>query len=314
MVSAEHNTLRCPSSRSKILTTTCAHLSPLNNLTGYLRIVSRSYLTEVLKALLAHLDAHALEHDRVPLRAAVDALMRACELRRQVAEAVLTSWFGAPSEANGEACVALDGVSIVAFLGLQLLASHAHGKSQPLEAFLDRWTAMVGHGLGHHVDAALLQVRHKVLRCAAQSRCFVTCPLFQARHLPTYTGLLACFSSALQGSFLMHPAPPAEPTALEPASIEYFAASSLSLDVAQRFQQLFRARAQWIFEDLVPFMADVAVDDKKRDALLLKFARTSQASLPVPETKQERRARKARGAGDKPPMRFVKLYSARLRN
>ena len=47
---------------------------------------------------------------------------------------------------------------------------------------------------------------------------------------------------------------------------------SATLDGA-RFAALFLARARWRGEALAPFLADVAVDAKERDRLLLKHAR-----------------------------------------
>jgi sister chromatid cohesion protein DCC1 len=75
---------------------------------------------------------------------------------------------------------------------------------------------------------------------------------------------------------------------------------------------LFAVRERWTAEDLSPFLSDVAIDNKRRDAMLLKFARSSQCQIPVAETKAERRARLHNGIAH-PPTKTVQLYSSRLR-
>jgi sister chromatid cohesion protein DCC1 len=53
----------------------------------------------------------------------------------------------------------------------------------------------------------------------------------------------------------------------------YFPVSSLPRDTAARFNELFSVRPRWKVSEIAPFLADLAVDAKKRDALTLKFTR-----------------------------------------
>lgn len=55
--------------------------------------------------------------------------------------------------------------------------------------------------------------------------------------------------------------------------ISYFPASELPPDPASRFADLFLTRPRWKADEISPFLADVVVDNKERDKLLLKYAR-----------------------------------------
>ncbi|ORY06452.1 hypothetical protein K493DRAFT_251913 [Basidiobolus meristosporus CBS 931.73] len=55
--------------------------------------------------------------------------------------------------------------------------------------------------------------------------------------------------------------------------ITYFPSSSLPLDPAARFRQLFLLKPKWEAHEILPFISDLALG-KKRDALLLKYTRT----------------------------------------
>lgn len=57
------------------------------------------------------------------------------------------------------------------------------------------------------------------------------------------------------------------------STIQHFNAASLPADAASRFSELFSVRQKWLLRDVTPFLADLAVDAKKRDALILKFTR-----------------------------------------
>ncbi|KAF8076477.1 sister chromatid cohesion protein Dcc1 [Lyophyllum atratum] len=58
-------------------------------------------------------------------------------------------------------------------------------------------------------------------------------------------------------------------------SLTYFPASSLPIDPAPRFADLFLTRSRWKGKDIAPFLADIAINSKERDKLLLKFARAT---------------------------------------
>ncbi|KAI0093396.1 sister chromatid cohesion protein Dcc1 [Irpex rosettiformis] len=53
----------------------------------------------------------------------------------------------------------------------------------------------------------------------------------------------------------------------------YFPSSTLPSDPAARFADLFLTRPRWKAEEITPFLADIVVDAKDRDRLLLKHAR-----------------------------------------
>lgn len=55
--------------------------------------------------------------------------------------------------------------------------------------------------------------------------------------------------------------------------LTYFPASELPPEPAARFADLFLARPRWTGEDISPFLADIAVNAKERDKLLLKYCR-----------------------------------------
>ncbi|KAI0768752.1 sister chromatid cohesion protein Dcc1 [Trametes elegans] len=74
----------------------------------------------------------------------------------------------------------------------------------------------------------------------------------------------------LSGNFLVSQNTLAEP----PVSLlTYFPSSALPVEPGARFADLFLTRPRWKLEDIVPFLADIAVDSKERDKLLLKHAR-----------------------------------------
>ncbi|RPD63626.1 hypothetical protein L227DRAFT_591615 [Lentinus tigrinus ALCF2SS1-6] len=55
--------------------------------------------------------------------------------------------------------------------------------------------------------------------------------------------------------------------------LAYFPSSELPVDPWARFAELFLARPRWKIEEIAPFLADISVDAKERDKLLLKHAR-----------------------------------------
>ncbi|KAL1747723.1 sister chromatid cohesion protein Dcc1 [Schizophyllum fasciatum] len=57
--------------------------------------------------------------------------------------------------------------------------------------------------------------------------------------------------------------------------LRYFPSSALPVDPAARFAELFLTRARWKGDEIAPFLADIAVDAKERDRLLLKYARAT---------------------------------------
>ncbi|KAJ4478207.1 sister chromatid cohesion protein Dcc1 [Lentinula aciculospora] len=75
----------------------------------------------------------------------------------------------------------------------------------------------------------------------------------------------------LAGNYLIAPAAPYS----DHQVVKYFSISSLPVDPAQRFADLFLTRSKWKNEDIVPFLSDIAVNSKERDKMLLKYARAT---------------------------------------
>lgn len=96
--------------------------------------------------------------------------------------------------------------------------------------------------------------------------------------------------------------------------IQHFDASDLPLDPSTRLQRLFQKKSQWTLQELSPFLDEIAIDVKKRDAILLKYARSIKVKIPLAETKSERKERLKRGNNVQGPTELLQLYSARLRH
>ncbi|RXW24700.1 hypothetical protein EST38_g1139 [Candolleomyces aberdarensis] len=56
-------------------------------------------------------------------------------------------------------------------------------------------------------------------------------------------------------------------------TLSYFPASDLPTEPAARFSDLFLTRPRWKVEEISPFLSEIAVDNKERDKLLLKYCR-----------------------------------------
>jgi len=225
---------------------------------GVLRRVAPPLVEHLLRTLLAHLDVLACAPDRLPYGAVCDALAaRSC---RAVAEAVVGDWFcAAPAPCGGAVPthVPLARADTARFLGLQLLRT---AKRARLVDFLARWRAELGP-LAPDAALPLLQVRRARLR--------------QGHYLLSPPPASFAAVSA-------HAAPPGEPAAealAEALTIEAFSHTSLPLAPAQRFQDLFLVREQWVREELVPFIEPLAAGGAGAsvNSLLLKHARSMQA-------------------------------------
>ncbi|KAF6762288.1 sister chromatid cohesion protein Dcc1 [Ephemerocybe angulata] len=65
---------------------------------------------------------------------------------------------------------------------------------------------------------------------------------------------------------------------IEHEYLTYFPSSTLPTDPAARFADLFLTRTKWRVEDITPFLSDIAVNNKERDKLLLKYCRAISES------------------------------------
>ena len=59
----------------------------------------------------------------------------------------------------------------------------------------------------------------------------------------------------------------------EQVSLVYFPSAALPSEPAARFADLFLTRAKWKADEISTFLNDVAVNNKERDKLLLKYCR-----------------------------------------
>ncbi|KAJ3037178.1 Sister chromatid cohesion protein DCC1 [Rhizophlyctis rosea] len=59
-------------------------------------------------------------------------------------------------------------------------------------------------------------------------------------------------------------------------TIRYFPKSALPSDAKGRFAKLFDVKGKWAYDELLPYVDDLAPDRKKLDATLLKFGRSSR--------------------------------------
>lgn len=89
-----------------------------------------------------------------------------------------------------------------------------------------------------------------------------------ARLQTLLTSQLPNSSHAWQANYLLHPS-----TSSSPPRIQVLLLSTLSRDPSTRFSELFSERAKWKSDDMKPFLDGLAVDDKGRDKLVLKFVR-----------------------------------------
>lgn len=248
---------------------------------GYMRRIAPAWTVSALQVLISHLDLHALIPDSVPLQETVDALHSVHGLRPQVVTALLTQFFGARNATDPNS-VALDTKAIVHFLGVQALKSTAR-IAIPLADFTRTWH-----------DSCLS-------------------PDFRA---------LANLD-VLSGYYILTPAPtPGVALYPNPASIkiQFFSTHKLPADPAARFQDLFLTRPAWLAADLLPFIQDLALNDKKKDSLLLKFTRASRTKvldweLSDAEKRQWNKDKKVLGKDGKAKSvwRDVVMYSARVK-
>ncbi|KAJ3049463.1 Sister chromatid cohesion protein DCC1 [Rhizophlyctis rosea] len=63
-----------------------------------------------------------------------------------------------------------------------------------------------------------------------------------------------------------------------PRTIQYFPKSTLPSEAKQRFERLFDVKRKWSYDELLPYIDDLAPDKKKLDALLMKYARMSKSA------------------------------------
>ncbi|SJX64965.1 uncharacterized protein SRS1_15791 [Sporisorium reilianum f. sp. reilianum] len=248
---------------------------------GIMRHIAPSWTVSALQILISHLDLHALIPESVPLQETVEALHTVHGLRPQVVTALLTQFFGSRHAADASS-VTLDTKAIVHFLGVQALKSTAR-IAIPLSDFTRTWHAS----------------------CLSPDFCALA-------HL-----------DLLSGYYILTPAPSPNVSLYPNAAavkIQFFSMHELPTDPAARFQDLFLTRPSWLAADLLPFVSDLALNDKKKDGLLLKFTRASKTKvldweLSEADKRQWNKDKKVLGADGKQKnvWRDVVMYSARVK-
>jgi len=124
----------------------------------------------------------------------------------------------------------------------------------PEDKFIEKWKFAVGDTFESSVSLSLLLVGK-------------TTQLHQST-----------LTVPLQGNYLSS-FPPTDEIPIR--FLTYFPASTLPVDPAPRFADLFLTRSHWRGDEIAPFLSDIAVDSKERDKLLLKFARATTDSQGV---------------------------------
>lgn len=273
-------------------------------LDGYYRMIAPSFLLEALQILMNRLDRCGHSYDSVPIEETLSSLQEDHDIRKEVIQAILLQWFGKKKQGDNDEIVELNGQDIVKFIGIQLLESKAKSNQIELQSFLNEWEKTTGPLLSHHIDLPLLKVSWVVKQSNRNSK---------LKSLPFFSLSSPSLSLFFQGHYLTFPVPPTQPSDSIPAMVQHFDASDLPLDPSTRLQYLFLKRSQWTLQELTPFLDEIAIDAKKRDAILLKYARSTKVKVPLPETKLERRDRLKKGNVEG-PIELLQLYSARLRH
>lgn len=271
-----------------------------------MRLVSPPYLKTVLRSLILIVESNSYLPHKLPLEEVTKALLEdhAGSIRREVVQALLTRWFGKvvvavvvqqqqgdgaadteqaldveESQTSPDATrVCLDGEKIARFFGQQILKETSRRSASPSRQthteFMDSWRRLMGDAF--HPDPVSLDL--------------------------------------LKGQYLLHPAPSAQQPrgpSSEPLTISYYPASELPLDPPARFQELFLTRPSWTLPDLEPYLQDVAYDAKRREALLLRFARAKKVKIAVAHGAA---SSSSKGRADaRQPTEEITLYSARVR-
>lgn len=252
--------------------------------TGHMRLVCPQLLKTLLRSLILVIDAESHPIDAVPLRSTLAALEQdhSQDVRYEVLLALLTRWFGSRDKGD-DSVVRLNGSQIVAFLGLQLLKEGAQAtkgkapKALPYESFLQQWASLLGDDAAEWktLDLRLLSGQYLINPPPTEAASNVT-KIGNKSTTKTNHGSATPLSA--------------------PVTIEYYPAELLPIEPAPRFQELFSTRRNWLMADLEPFIVDLAVDPKRREALMLRFARAKKTKVVAPVVKGRVAASEVLGA------------------
>ena len=238
------------------------HLFELTDwLAEELRPIAPSHLTTILELLLNYLVSLSLPHDAANVENLLAALEDDHEVKREVSRQVM-SWFGEVKEGKWamdvDATVKEVGVGILRAYKVRssiveafVRADDVRVKDDPIAEpdFIAKWKTTVGDTFQDVVDMKLLSV----------------CP-----ELPLISQLN--LDELQQGYYLSNLAPYTDPPV---HLLTYFPVSSLPPDPYARFTDLFLTRARWKADDIAPFLADIVMDHKERDKMLMKYARAT---------------------------------------
>lgn len=194
----------------------------------------------------------------------MDSLEKDDSIPREVTKQ-LVEWFGS---SKGDGRWELDIVKVAKAVGSELLAGDRvsftiryevascrlmtnplmlQNKVVPVDKFVESWREAMGEQYAAQCDLSLLQVSRTIRARFDES----------------------LYGAQPQGTYLLNPSR----TTATSSTLTYFPISSLPLDPASRFSELFSVRQKWRTDEIAPFLQDLAIDGKKRDALTLKFVR-----------------------------------------
>ncbi|CAO1639238.1 unnamed protein product [Sympodiomycopsis kandeliae] len=258
-------------------------------LDGYMRMISSESIETLLRSLLLILDSNSYLYTQVPIKEVVQELKQDSnnDVREEILHALLTNWFG--QQHKEEDVVQLDMQSIARFLGEQLLKKNAL-QPMALDKFMKMWSQALPqfqHDQGDDSDddeEDLPELRFPNSNSSTKVNKQDTSPSTLRLNL-----------ELLSGQYITLPLPP-----LPSSQLQYYPKSMLSTEPASRFQELFLIKSSWYLTELEPFIEDLSVDSKRREALLLRYARAKKVIVPADKKKGEKQ-------------REVTLYSARVK-
>ncbi|CAD6891330.1 unnamed protein product [Tilletia controversa] len=269
-----------------------------------LRLIAASYRVKLLKLIHAQLMLDSLSSSRVPVEAMTKTLAKENNVPEAITRAALLKWYGEPidtpeapkGEADGNTAemACLRSEPIARDIGLELLSKHRTPTSLP--TFLSEWKKAVGELFEDHAQIALLR-GYSLLHPSALPVALFPPP-------GTVASAPSLHSNSASAGALT-----ATPELVNPTSIQYYPASLLPSEPAQRFAELFLTRPHWTQDELLPFLEDLAPgpsstssqgskastggkkdeEDKQRksqrkviDSFLMKFTRSRTVKLAEP--------------------------------
>ncbi|KAE8220779.1 hypothetical protein CF319_g5748 [Tilletia indica] len=251
-----------------------------------LRLIASSYRVTLLRLIHAQLMLESLSPARVPVQSIVKTLAKESNVPEPITRAALLSWYGEPIEeaegVKGETAGSSSQIArlrpepIARDIGLELLSKYRTPTSLP--TFLQEWKKAVGDLFEEHANISLLR-GFSLLHPS---------PLPVALFPPPGTVASApSHNSNAAGSG----AQVATPELVKQNSIQYYPASLLPSEPAQRFAELFLTRPHWTQDELLPFLEDLAPGPPSSSSS--KGSKAAEGAAKEEEDKQRKNQRKA---------------------